>query len=140
VRLAGPEKSVVLLDTNVASYRYRQSAEFDEFQPFLQGSIAAISVITYGESLFGAHAAGWGEHRVNDYDAHLRKYLILPVDREVVITYAKVAADHQKVGIGLSENDWWIAATAIRYGIPLLTNDAAFRRIRGLKVLPPARP
>jgi tRNA(fMet)-specific endonuclease VapC len=137
--VSAPEKTVVLVDTNVTSYRYRQSAEFDAFRPFLQGSIAAISVITYGETLFGARAAGWSESRISEYDAHLRKYLILPVDRDVVMTYAKVRSEHQKMGIGLSENDWWIATTAIRYSIPLLTNDAAFRRIRTLKVLPPAR-
>lgn len=126
----------MLVDSNIVSYRYRQSPEFAAFQSYLQGSVPAISAITYGECLSGARAA-WSEQRVSAYDAYLRKYLLLPVDREVVMTYARTVAANAKVGISLGENDWWIAATALRFGIPLLTNDQAFRMIHGLTVLPP---
>ena len=35
------------------------------------------------------------------------------------------------------EEDLWIAATAIKHGLPILSNDGVFRRIKGLTVLPP---
>lgn len=138
--MATGNREVVLVDTNIASYRFRQSQEFDAFRPLLEGRIGAISVITYGECLFGARAAGWPESRVDGYDAHLRKYVILPVDRDVVLAYAKVGGQLKLSGIGLSDNDLWIAASAIRYGLPLLTNDSDFRRVPGLHLLTSAQP
>jgi len=135
--VAAGNRTVVLVDTNVASYRFRQSPDFSPFRPLLEGRIGAISVITYGECLYGARAAGWLESRVSDYDAHLRKYLILPIDRDVVLAYAKVGGDLSRSGIGLSDNDLWIAASAIRYDLQLLTNDTDFKRVKGLRLLTP---
>ncbi len=35
----------------------------------------------------------------------------------------------------LGENDLWIAATALRFGLPLVTADRAFSRVPGLRVM-----
>jgi len=127
-----------LLDTDVVSYRFGRRAEFEAFRPHLAGKIPAVSFVTFGEAMKGAFLASWGEKRVRALEAHLRTYLILPADRQLAATYARLRSDNQQTGVSLSdENDWWVAATAIRYDIPLLTNDRAFRRVRGLRVLPP---
>jgi tRNA(fMet)-specific endonuclease VapC len=129
-------RRVVQVDTSVASFRYKDAPEFQTLRTHLDGAIGAISVVTFGECLYGARFAGWSEARCKEYDAHLRKYVILPIDHEVVSTYARVGSDHAHRGVGISDNDLWIAATAIRYGLPLLTRDSDFRRIRGLDCLP----
>jgi predicted nucleic acid-binding protein len=112
---------------------------FDVFKPYMVGAIPAISFVTYGEALEGALQANWTEKRISDYQAHLRKYLLLPADRELAAMFARVSAECMRSGIGVNscQNDLWIAATAMKFGIPLLSNDRLFRRIKGLTVLPP---
>jgi hypothetical protein len=130
---------LVLLDTCVVSYRYMQKQEFEQFRPFMAGAIPAISFVTYGEALEGALEANWGEKKIGAYQAYLRTYLLIPADKELAVSYAKVFSDCMRSGVDVrsSQNDIWIAATAIKFGIPVLSNDGLFRRIKGLSVLPP---
>lgn len=54
----------------------------------------------------------------------------LPVDRGLAPIYAEIVADLRKAGTPLPINDIWIAATAVRAGVPVLTYDSHFRSIR----------
>jgi predicted nucleic acid-binding protein len=131
-------RRVILVDTNVVSYRYRDDARFEPFKGSLVGRVPAISFITYAESLKGAHEAEWPDGKVAKYEAHLRRYyMLVPADRDTSATWAKLVAESNAAGIELGcDNDWWIAATALRHEIPLLTNDQGFRRLPSLTVLP----
>jgi len=55
---------------------------------------------------------------------------------ELVLTYARLRVDYARIGHALAQRehnaDWWIAATAIRLGIPLVSNDGIFRYVPGL--------
>jgi predicted nucleic acid-binding protein len=132
---------IVLLDTNVVSYRYLNRDEFEKFRPFLVDSIPAISFVTYAESLEGAYRAGWAPKRIGQYDAYLRTYLLIPADRETAISYAKIysSCKHRGVGVDGRENDIWIAATAHRHNIPILSNDGIFENIPEICTLPPSK-
>lgn len=128
----------VLVDTDVVSYRFGNAPEFKRFQSYLEGKIPTISFITLGEALGGALYAGWKAERIADYEAHLRShYLPISIDRPLAWERAKLFAECKRRGTGITEPDLWIAATAIRFGMPLLTNDRNFRRVPGLIVLPP---
>jgi len=79
-----------------------------------------------------------GFERANDPAlAVLRQaFDLLPVDEEVAMIYARAAREMRRQGSLPGTNDLWIAAAAIRHGLPLVTRDAAaFRRIPGLKVV-----
>ncbi len=127
----------VLVDTNVASYRFRQDEMFKQFEEHLIGRVPVISFVTYAEALEGAYEARWSEKRITQYETYLKtSYMLIPADRLLASYWARIVADCRRGGIALgSDNDWWIAATAIRHEIPLLTNDQAFRRIPNLVVL-----
>lgn len=122
----------------MVSYRYRDDPRFDQFKDCLVARVPAISFITYAEALKGAHEAEWPDRRIAQYEAHMRRnYLVIPIDRNTAVEWARLVAECNKQGIDLGcDNDWWIAATAVRHDIPLLTNDQAFRRIQALTVLP----
>jgi tRNA(fMet)-specific endonuclease VapC len=49
--------------------------------------------------------------------------------------YGKIKAELARAGTPIPENDVWIAAQAIEYGLPLATCDAHFSRVNGLTVL-----
>lgn len=60
---------------------------------------------------------------------------IAPIDVEVTLVYARLARDLRKRGILIGGNDLWIAATCLRYELPLVSRDREqFNRVQGLAV------
>lgn len=57
-----------------------------------------------------------------------------PATELMALEYAKTKLAVQLSGFSMSDNDLWIAATAIAFGATLVTRDLDFRRIPGLLV------
>ncbi len=127
---------VILLDTNVLSYRYGKRPEFETYKHYLIGKIPAISFVSYGEALGGARCAKWSKARISGLENHLKSYLLIPGDIQLVRTYAETKAACRFAGVGIDDNDCWIAATALLHHIPLLTNDSNMHRVPKLVVIP----
>ena len=55
---------------------------------------------------------------------------------ELVLVYAQLRVACERVGHALSQRDHdadrWVAATALRLGIPLVSNDGIFNNVPGL--------
>ncbi len=83
-----------------------------------------VSVVTIGEYAVGATA---GETR-----RFFRGYARLPLGYELAMEAGRLQA---RLSFELGENDLWIAATAMRYGLRLASRDKVFPRIPGLKIL-----
>lgn len=126
----------LLLDTNIVSYLLKQKPEAELYLPLLQGKLLCISFVTVGELLFWAEDAGWGAQRRVQLEHRLRNYVVIPYDFEIAGVYARVAAERKKKGRAISSNDAWIAATALRHDMPLVThNSNDFSDIDGLKLI-----
>jgi predicted nucleic acid-binding protein len=98
----------------------------------------AVSVVTIAALEMGVLAAG--EPRVRA--ARLRtlrdveQLSALPVDREVASAFATLVVEMRAAGRGpLGVQDAWIAATAIAHDADLLTQDADFDAVPGLRVV-----
>lgn len=125
-----------LLDTNICIYiRRRQPAEVLARFKKLQPGAAAISVITYGELLFGAEKSA---HRVAAIARleELTAFLpVLPLPQEAANTYGAARAKLQARGEMIGNSDLWIAAHAMAAALTLVTNnEKEFKRVAGLKV------
>ncbi len=125
-----------LLDTNICIYirRRRPPAVLERFRQ-LQPGEAVLSVITYGELVYGAEKSQFREQA--------RKQLaelagLLPV-RELPSRagefYGSIRATLAAEGSMIGNNDLWIAAHAKAAGLILITNnEREFRRIQGLEI------
>jgi len=96
---------------------------------------AALSVITYGELLYGAAKSNQRTTAL----ARLRELVhVLPatsLPETAAQAYGTIRADLESKGEMIGNNDLWIAAHAIAAGLTLVTNnEKEFRRVRGLKV------
>ena len=98
----------------------------------------AVSVVTVAELEMGVLAAA--EPRVRSArlqtlrDAEL--ITALPVDRAVASAFAALLVEMRAAGQGrLGVQDAWIAATAIAHDAELLTQDADFDNVPGLRVV-----
>lgn len=103
------------------------------------GRRIAIAQQTVAEVRYGAIAAGWADRRLAAVERLLRRSRVLPVDDEATWVYARLRHQcrtlghplHQKQHVG----DLWIAATAIRWQLPLVAHDAIFLYCPGLDLL-----
>lgn len=125
-----------LLDTNICIY-IRQSRPPEVLARFrrLKPGEAIISLITYGELVYGAEKS---QHRTKVLHqlAELTQLLpVAPLPEEAGRAYGELRAGLERLGQMIGNNDLWIAAHAKASDLILVTNnEREFKRIPGLKV------
>jgi predicted nucleic acid-binding protein len=65
---------------------------------------------------------------------------VLSVDEATVRIWAELRASSEASGFTKQVADLWIAATAKRHGLPLLTNDRGFLTALEIEVIRPTLP
>jgi tRNA(fMet)-specific endonuclease VapC len=125
-----------LLDTNICIYIRKKRPEevLRRFRKLRPGE-AVLSVITYGELLYGAVKS---EHRVTAMEQLRELLTLLPalaLPETAAEAYGKIRAELESKGEMIGNNDLWIAVHAVAAGLILVTNnEREFRRVRKLKV------
>ena len=66
---------------------------------------------------------GWGQRRKRELAEHLSHYVVLPVGRELCQKWAEVSFGAKRKGRPIQTADAWIAASALYYQVPLITNN-----------------
>jgi predicted nucleic acid-binding protein len=96
-----------------------------------------VSVVTIGELRLGVLMA-------EDVDIRQRRLSTLqvasaieplPIDTAVATAWAGLVASLRASGRSMKLNDSWIAATAMAHELPVVTQDADFDGIPGLRVV-----
>lgn len=63
-------------------------------------------------------------------------HVLLEVDEETALHYGRITRSLRREGRLPGSNDLWIAATALRHELPLVTRDGEhFGRVEGLEIL-----
>jgi len=114
----------------------RGKAEAEAYAPHLQKKLLPIAFITVGEMYYGADLKRWGDARRNKLETTLRNFVVVPYDHQIARCYGGLMADRTHTGHPITLNDAWIAACAVRHGVPLITHNAKdFGGITGLNVI-----
>jgi hypothetical protein len=127
----------VLVDTNVFTARLRPRSPLNvQYAKHLVGQRLAVAPQTVAEARYGSLKAGWGAHRLAELDRLVRRARTLPVDIETIDRVARLRNECRLAGHPLHQkqhnSDLWVAATAIRWGIPLVAHDGVFLDCPGL--------
>ena len=78
----------------------------------------------------------WGERRKIELAQHLTRYAVLPVSRELCGKWAEVSFAAKRKGRPIQTADAWIAASALHYQAPLITNNPSdYSAVDGLLLL-----
>jgi len=129
-------RGMVLVDTNVVSYVFKSGPRSESYARLLLNRIPAVSLVTIGELLYGVRLARWGPTRSREFESKLHRYVVISHDYDVAATYARVMTIRRQAGRPITTNDAWIAATAVRHNLPLVThNRRDFDDIPGLDIL-----
>lgn len=127
---------VALLDTNVVSFLLKGDSRAKLYAPHLEGRRLAISFMTVAELFQWAFVRGWGERRKQELEVSLQKYLVLPFDIALCRLWGEIRAGCRAKGSPISSQDAWIAASALRYELPLVThNPKDFETVDGLQLI-----
>ena len=111
----------------------------------------ATSAIVCGELTFMAQNSQQRAANIIRIQVFLRGIEIYPVDRETADIYGQFKAEiitrfgprersrrrtTKLEELGMSENDLWIASTALRHGLTVVSADSDFQRMQEVKAFP----
>jgi tRNA(fMet)-specific endonuclease VapC len=125
-----------LLDTNICIYIQRQKPGevLVRFQKLKPGD-AAISVITWGELLYGAEKSQQRKRALQLLEEFKTFVPVLPMPENAGKTYGAIRSTLESKGEPIGNNDLWIAAHAKAAALTIVTNnEREFQRVPGLKV------
>jgi len=90
------------------------------------------------ELRYDALLRGWGTARMRRLDAAVARAEVVHSGPDLVRTYAELRVACERIGHALCQRnhdaDRWIAATALRLAIPLVSNDRIFENAPGLEL------
>lgn len=98
----------------------------------------AVSVVTAAELELGvlrAHDPTTRAVRLATLSEVRAAYPLLPVDDATASCFARLADEQLRAGRRPRRHDTWIAATALRHGVAVVTQDADFGAFAAVEVL-----
>jgi tRNA(fMet)-specific endonuclease VapC len=123
----------LLVDTSVVSYLFKKHSLAPFYWEILKGNLLCVSFMTVAELYRWPMERNWSERRIDSLRLHLRGYTVLPYDDAMSWQWARIKS---RRGRSVSDPDAWIAATAIRYEVPLVTHNVRhFLHVEGLKII-----
>ncbi len=123
------EKIKVMLDTSAYSAFLRGNEE--TAQVLREADEIYLNPVVLGE-LYAGFSKGGREKKNRDI---LKEFLSSPrvqvaaIDEETAERYASIIAYLWQQGTPLPTNDLWIAATAMQFGLKLVTTDTHYRNV-----------
>lgn len=132
---------VVVVDTMVLSALLnanRRPERAETYKSVIAGRSVVISFATVTEVRFGALKAGWGELRRRGLERDLAQFTVVQPDDRLMSICAEIRNTCEQAGHGLGqkvhEADRWVAATALRLKVDLISDDAIFQNVSELRV------
>lgn len=140
-----------LLDTNHCSRIIQGDAVVLRRLQEKGNVLVATSVIVCGELLFMAENSQQKAANLTRVQAFLQGIDIYPVEREIAEIYGQFKVEIiSRFGpreksrrrttrieeLGVSDNDLWIAATALRHNLTVVSADSDFERMRQVRAFP----
>ena len=128
-----------LLDTSVIVNFLRGAySTRDWIAKLSQAGSFAISVMTFGELIYGAHRSGAYKKEGDRIEGFLNDFQItvLPMTQEIIELYAAVKYTLERTGNKLDDFDLLIGATAVATESRLVTENVRhFRKFPGITVV-----
>lgn len=132
-------RGAIVVDTDVFSALLApESALARRYDPILVGRPVFLSFQTVAEVRFGAVRRGWAARRLRQLDAEIGRATTVHSGPGLIAVYVELRATCERSGHALGQRehdaDRWVAATALRLGLPLVSNDRIFENASGLRL------
>src|SRR3954451_24581159 len=112
-----------VVDTDVLSFLFKSDSRSQLYSQHLAGKLLVVSFMTVAELEYGAFKSNWGVPRMRQLEAHIQQFVIYPFDRSMCRVWAQITDSVRRQGRTIHTADAWIAATAVRHSIPLISHN-----------------
>ena len=127
---------MLLLDTDIVSFAFKRDSRAQVYERHTAGSLVAISFMTLAELYKWPLERGFSPERREKLEEFIRSMVVLPADSSLAQQWAELMVDLKRKGYAVSFPDSWVAATALRHHLPLVThNRKHFEHIPGLTLI-----
>jgi len=127
---------VVIVDTDVTSYLLKEDSRAALYRPHLFGLPKMISFMTLAELRRWELQSNWGVKRIRQAREFLNDFTVIYADEELCRLWAKIKSDAYRKGRPIETADAWVAAVALMFDIPLVTNNRKhFENVGNLKII-----
>jgi tRNA(fMet)-specific endonuclease VapC len=128
--------NAAIVDTDVVSMLFKGDTRALAYRSHVAGRLLGISFMTLAELDRWSLERDWGQGRKLELAQYLTRYTVLPVSRELCAKWAEVAFAAKRRGRPIQTADAWIAASALHYQVPLITNNRDdYSSVDGLALL-----
>jgi tRNA(fMet)-specific endonuclease VapC len=115
----------VVVDTDVVSFIFKNHPIGALYEADLAGCTLLISFMTLAELDRWAIPSNWGTARREWLRLYLERFVLLPYSRRLCRMWAETTVAARARGCRIECADAWIAATALRHDVPLVSTTAA---------------
>ena len=122
-----------LLDTNIIIALFASEATI--INNLAQANEVFIPSIALGELCYGARKSGRLQENLERIEELVVNSTVIGCDADTARQYGNIKNRLRIKGRPLPENDVWIAALALQYGLTLVTRDAHFQEVEDLQVI-----
>ena len=127
----------VVVDTDVVSLVFKADSRAEKYVSALSAPDLLISFMTEAELERWILQARWGSERITRFRTYMKRFVSVPSSRDLIVRWAEVMVVARSLGRRIEVADAWVAATALLYDAPLLTNNPGdYVGVAGIKLLP----
>ena len=124
-----------LIDTNIIIYSLKNDKHVNEKFRETENIPKAISVITYGELVYGAKKSQHAERSLATSYRIAELFPIIDINRSIMDICGEIKSGLERRGNIIEDLDVLIAATALSHNLILVTNDVGhFSRVEDLRI------
>jgi tRNA(fMet)-specific endonuclease VapC len=123
-----------LIDTDILIYSLKNDENVKQKFRENQNIPKSISVITYGELVFGARKSRHIEKNLAVTYRIAELFPVIDIDRSIMAVFGEIKSSLEMRGSIIEDMDILIAATALSHNLILVTNNVKhFKKIKDLR-------
>jgi tRNA(fMet)-specific endonuclease VapC len=126
----------VIIDTDVVSFLLKKDTRAELYRPHIFGLPKMISFMMLAELRRWQLQHNWGARRIKAAKEFLDDFSVVYADEELCEIWAQIKSDAHKYGNPIDTIGAWVAAVALLFDIPLVTNNRRhFENVGNLKII-----
>jgi len=124
-----------LIDTDIVIFGLKGDSRVQGWMVKNQNVPKSISVITFGELIYGARKSKHPEKNIATTNRIAELFPIIDINKGIIEVFGEIKAKLEQKGTRIEDMDLLIAATAIYMDLSLVTNNKShFSRINDLAI------